>query len=234
MRNLWIVVLVALMAAGQQTPPVATAQPAGKAAKFISNANVVIVDVTVKDKSGNAIDSLTQDDFIVLEDGHPQSVNIFEHQKLTMEPEPPDPPPSLEDKNELPPPPKTVITSEGATKVQYHDKRLMAMFFDFSNMQIPDQLRAQDAALKFLEEKMTKSDLVAILLYTTNVQVMTDFTADRMILTDCIKNLPIGDAADLAGVADDGSSDNQDTGAAFVADETEFNIFNTDQKLAAV
>jgi VWFA-related protein len=225
---------VALIAAGQQTPPAVTTQPAGKAAKFSANANVVIVDVTVKDKAGNAIDSLDQNDFIVLEDGKPQTVNIFEHQKLTMEPEPPDPPPSLEDKNELPPPPKTVISSEGATKIQYHDKRLMALFFDFSNMQIPDQLRAQDAAMKFLEEKMTKSDLVAILLYSTSVQVMTDFTADRMVLTDIIKNLPIGDAADLAGVADNGSDDNQDTGAAFVADETEFNIFNTDQKLAAV
>jgi VWFA-related protein len=229
-----MVITVALIAAGQQTPPAATAQPAGTRAKFSANANVVIVDVTVKDKSGNAIDSLTKDDFIVLEDGHPQAVNIFEHQKLTMDPEPPEPPPALEDKNELPPPPKTVITSEGATKVQYHDKRLLAMFFDFSNMQIPDQLRAQDASLKFLDEKMTKSDLVAILLYTTSVQVMTDFTADRMVLTDCIKNLPIGDAADLAGVADNGSDDNQDTGAAFVADETEFNIFNTDAKLAAV
>ena len=234
MRNLWIVILVALMAAGQQAPPKVAAQPAGARPTFVTNANVVIVDVTVKDKAGNAIDSLDKDDFIVLEDGKPQTVNIFEHQKLTMDPEPPDPPPSLEDKNALPPPPRKVIASEGATKVQYHDKRLMAMFFDFSNMQIPDQLRAQDAALKFLEEKMTKSDLVAILLYTTNVQVMTDFTADRMILTDCIKNLPIGDAADLAGLADDASADNQDTGAAYVADETEFNIFNTDAKLAAV
>jgi len=233
MRKLWIVITVALMAAGQQAPPAAP-QPAGTRAKFSANANVVIVDVTVRDKSGNAIDSLGKDDFIVLEDGHPQTVNIFEHQKLTLEPEPPEPPPALEEKNELPPPPKTTITSEGATKVQYHDKRLLAMFFDFSNMQIPDQLRAQDAALKFLDEKMTKSDLVAILLYSTNVQVLTDFTADRMVLTDCIKNLPIGDAADLAGVADNGSDDNQDTGAAFVADETEFNIFNTDAKLAAV
>jgi VWFA-related protein len=227
------------MAAGQQAPPAAPQpagppQPAGTRAKFSANANVVIVDVTVRDKSGNAIDSLGKDDFIVLEDGHPQTVNIFEHQKLTLEPEPPEPPPALEEKNELPPPPKTTITSEGATKVQYHDKRLLAMFFDFSNMQIPDQLRAQDAALKFLDEKLTKSDLVAILLYSTNVQVLTDFTADRMVLTDCIKNLPIGDAADLAGVADNGSDDNQDTGAAFVADETEFNIFNTDAKLAAV
>ena len=88
MRNLWLVILVALIATGQQAPSVATTQPAGKVAKFSSTANVVIVDVTVKDKAGNAIDSLTQDDFIVLEDGHPQTVNIFEHQKLTMEPEP--------------------------------------------------------------------------------------------------------------------------------------------------
>src|ERR1039458_2880058 len=236
MRNLWIVILVALMAAGQQTPPAVTAQPAGatRPTTFTATSNLVIVDVTVKDKAGNAINSLDKNDFIVLEDGKPQKVDIFEHQKLTLEPEPPDPPPALEEKNELPPPPKTTISSEGATKIQYHDRRLLALFFDFSNMQIPDQLRAQDAALKFLDEHMTKSDMVAILLYTTTVQVKTDFTTDRMVLTDIIKNLPIGDAADMADVADTGSDDNQDTGAAYVADETEFNIFNTDQKLAAV
>jgi len=233
MRNYWIVPVVALIAAGQQTPPRVAAQP-GAPVKFSANANVVIVDVTVKDKSGHAIENLTKDDFIVLEDGKQQSVNIFEQQKLTMEPEPPEPPPALEEKMALPPPPKTTITSGGATKIQYHDRRLLAMFFDFSNMGIPDQLRAQDAAMKFLDEKMTKSDLVAILLYSTSVQVLTDFTADRMALTDIIKGLPIGDAADLAGAADNGSDDNEDTGAAFVADETEFNIFNTDQKLSAL
>jgi VWFA-related protein len=224
------------MAAGQQAPVKAPAQPAvaGATAKFSATSNLVIVDVTVKDKAGNAIDSLEKSDFTVLEDGKPQAVDIFEHQKLSLEPEPPDPPPALEEKTELPPPPKTTIQSEGSTKIQYHDKRLLALFFDFSNMQVPDQLRAQDAALKFLDEKLTKSDMVAILLYTTTVQVKTDFTSDRMILTDIIKNLPIGDAADLAGAADTDSADGEDTGAAFVADETEFNIFNTDKKLAAV
>jgi len=105
------------MAAGRQTPPAVTAQPAGPTPKFSANSNLVIVDVTVKDKAGNAIDSLDKNDFIVLEDGHPQKVDIFEHQKLTLEPEPPDPPPALEDKNELPPPPKTTISSEGATRI---------------------------------------------------------------------------------------------------------------------
>jgi VWFA-related protein len=116
----------------------------------------------------------------------------------------------------------------------YHDKRLIAMFFDFSNMEIPDQLRAQDAALKFLNEEITSSDLVAVLLFTTAVTVKTDFTADRMVLTDIIKGLPIGDSSENADVADDASDNGEDTGAAFVADETEFNIFNTDLKLAAL
>ena len=103
MRNYWIVPVVALIAAGQQTPPQKpTSAAPGAPAKFTLNLNTVIVDVTVKDKAGNAVDSLTKDDFIVLEDGKPQSVNIFEHQKLTMDPEAPEPPPSLEDKNELP------------------------------------------------------------------------------------------------------------------------------------
>ncbi|HUI53730.1 MAG TPA: VWA domain-containing protein [Bryobacteraceae bacterium] len=234
MRNFWIATLATLMAMGQQAPQTRPSQPGGSPVKFTATSNLVIVDVTVKDKSGNAIENLTKDDFTVLEDGKPQKVDIFEHQQLTLEPEPPEPPPTLEEKNALPEPPRTTIASEGATKIQYHDKRLLALFFDFSNMQMPDQLRAQDASLKFLEEHMTKSDLVAILLYTTTVQVKTDFTADRLLLTDIIKHLPIGEASDLADVADNGSDDNEDTGAAYVADETEFNIFNTDRKLAAV
>ena len=40
--------------------------------------------------------------------------------------------------------------------------------------------------------------------------------------------------SELAGLADTGDDNGEDTGAAFVADETEFNIFNTDQKLAAL
>src|ERR1035437_1112016 len=236
MRNFWIVALVALMAAGQQQPPrPAAAQPAGTRPTFTANSNLVIVDVTVKDKSGNAIDNLRQQDFLVLEDGKPQKVDIFEHQKLTLDPEPPDPPPALGDKNELPEAPKTTIApATGKGQIQYHDKRLLALFFDFSNMQVPEQLRAQEASLKWLEEHMTTSDLVAVLLYTTTVQVKTDFTADRMVLTDIIKGLPIGESSDMADTADTGADDSEDTAAAYVADETEFNIFNTDKKLAAL
>jgi VWFA-related protein len=223
-----VAVLLVLTAAGQQAP----APAAG--VKFTANSNLVIVDATVKDKEGKPIEGLTAKDFTVLEDGKPQQISVFEFQKLAMEPEAPEPPPSLGDQQDLPEDPKTSITTESPGKVQYHDKRLLVLFFDFSNMGIPEQLRAQDAALTFLNKQITDSDLVAILLFTTVVQVKTDFTADRSMLRDIINNLPIGELSDMAATADTGDDTEEDTGAAFVADETEFNIFNTDRKLAAI
>jgi VWFA-related protein len=219
-----------------QTPPPPAAQP-GSTPTFTTTANLVIVDVTVKDKTGGVIENLKQGDFSILEDGKPQKISVFELQKLSLEPAPPPEAPSLEDQKALPEDPKTSISVPAAnagSKVQYHDKRLLVLFFDFSNMGIPDQLRAQESSLKFLDKQMTASDMVAILLFTTTVQVKTDFTADRDQLKTVIENLPIGDMADLAAMADTGSDDTEDTGAAFVADETEFNIFNTDRKLAAI
>jgi len=213
---------LALPAAGQ--PP----QPT-----FTANSNLVIVDVTVQDKSGRPIDGLKPADFEVFEDGKPQKIAVFEFQKLSEEPEPP-PKVALADQLKLPEAPKTAITAEKPGQVQYHDKRLMVFYLDFSSMGIPEQLRAQEAALDYAAKHITKDDLVAILLYTSQVQVLTDFTADRDVINGILKALPIGEMSELAGLADTNDTNGEDTGAAFVADETEFNIFNTDQKLAAI
>ena len=134
----------------------------------------------------------------MLEDGKPQKISVFEFQKLGMEPAPPEPPPTLDDSECLPEPPKTIITTEEPGKVQYHDKRLMVLFFDFSSMGIPEQLRAQEAALKFIDTEMSTADMVAIMLYSTVLQVKTDFTADRTQLKDIINSLPIGEMSELA------------------------------------
>jgi VWFA-related protein len=235
MRKYSLLALVVLVAAAQQAPRQTTAMPSAPTVKFTSTSNLVIVDVTAKDpKTGQTLDNLTQKDFTVFEDGKPQKISVFEHQMLKLEPAPPPPPPTLDTQNELPDNPRTQIATASQGQVQYHDKRLLVLFYDFSNMGVPDELRAQEATLKFLDTQMTESDLVAILLFTTTVQVKCDFTADRTQLKTIIENLPIGDLTDLADTADTGDDNEEDTGAAFVADETEFNIFNTDRKLAAI
>ena len=78
--HLMAVLSLLMVTASGQTPQ----QSPKTSVTFKAGANLVIVDVTVKDKSGNAIDSLSKNDFTVLEDGKPQKVDIFELQKLEM------------------------------------------------------------------------------------------------------------------------------------------------------
>jgi VWFA-related protein len=230
-RKLLTLTLIALTAAGQQ---VQVQQPTGTIPTFTGGTNLVVVDVTVRDKAGKLIEGLTQKDFTLLEDGKPQTIKVFEFERLSSDPAPPEKPPSLDDVNDLPEPPTKMITSEEPGKIQYHDKRLMVMFFDLGSMAIPEQLRAQEAANKFIDSQITTADMVAIMMYSSTLQVLTDFTDNRTMLRDIIKDLPIGEMAELAGTADTAGDDEEDTGAAFVADETEFNVFNTDRKLQAI
>ena len=213
--------------------PATAQQPAPGTVTFKANANLVIINVSAKDKAGLAVEGLKAEDFTVLEDGKPQKVSVFEYQRISAKPEPLKEL-TLDDQFSLPEAPKTTITSSTPGQIQYHDKRLMVFFFDFSSMQIPDQLRAQDGALDYLKSHITKDDVVAVLFYASVIQVLSDFTSDRDVLTRVIKGLPIGEASELAALADTGDENGEDTQAAFVADESEFNIFSTDKKLAAI
>jgi VWFA-related protein len=109
----------------------------------------------------------------------------------------------------------------------------MILFFDFSSMQPTEQIRATDAAVKFLTTQMTSSDLVSIMVFGSSLQTVQDFTADRDLLISTIQKFHIGDSSELASLGDTGP-DPEDESGLFVADETEFNIFNTDRKLAAL
>lgn len=215
-----LIVAVALAAFAQQPDVV-----------FKSSSNLVILDVTVRDRSGQEISTLKKDDFTVLEDGKPQTISVFEFQRLS--PDPVSPPPPVA--STATPARQQIITTAAPGKILYQDRRLMILFFDFSSMAPAEQIRAQDSAEKFLNKQMTASDLVSIMTFSTVLKVAQDFTADRDKLTGIIKGFHIGEGSDLAiegGNGDDNSG--EDTGAAFSADETEFNIFNTDRKLSAL
>jgi VWFA-related protein len=217
-------------------------------AKFGTNVQLVVVDVTVKDKNGQPIEGLTAKDFTITEDGKPQDIKVFKFQRLEEEilPEPklaPRPPAAgavaAAGASSAPPPVKSVTANQIAPskpgEIKYQDRRLMVMFFDMTSMPIQDQVRAQTAAEKFLKTQMTKSDLMAVLSFTNELKLLQDFTDDRDALGKSLKSLILGEGSDLAvaGATAD-SDDAEDTGAAFTADDTEFNIFNTDRKLAAL
>src|SRR5205823_2590336 len=196
-----------------------------------------------RDKSGTPVEGLKKEDFKLLEDGKNQTIAVFEFQKLE-DPTPiapaPKPVPTLATRPaEAPKPaepklPASIKPSKPG-EVRYRDRRLIAMLFDFSSMPQPDQIRAQAAAQKFLNTQMSPSDVVSILSFSNSLKVEQDFTDDRDQLAKVIKGLRVGEGSSLAGEADTADPDaGEDTQAAFTADETEFNIFNTDRKLSAL
>ncbi len=111
--------------------------------------------------------------------------------------------------------------------------------FDLTSLHNEDLLRSQQAAQKYINEQISPADLVAIATFGNQVKVPVHFTNDHAVLLRAIKSLLPGKDAQLADMAEAAAlpgedSTSLDTGAAFTADDTEFNIFNTDRKLAAL
>ncbi len=200
---------------------------------FSITRQIKIETVLVKDKSGNPIENLTAKDFTVTEDGVAQEIKFFEYQRLeeilkTADPLPPIGAPKYFEKL-----PHTQISGESAGKTSYKDHRLLVLYFDMTSMPPQDQLRALDAAQKFIRTQMTAVDLMSIIQYAGGaVQVTTDFTSDREKLLGILQTMIVGEGEGLDETVSDASS--ADTGAAFGQDDSEFNIFNTDRQLAAL
>ncbi len=221
------------LVAGAQPQPV----PPGTV-KFETTTQLVVVNVTATDRNGKPIEGLKASDFIITEDGKPQKIAIFEFQRLeegasapaerTLKQRPGGIAPAVK-------PAPAQITPSKPGEIRYRDRRLLVMFFDLTSMPVADQIRAQKAALKFLDSQMTASDLVAVMTFSSDLKVLVDFTGDREALIRAIKGLTIGEGSDMAvNGATAGDETQPDTGEAYTADDTEFNIFNTDRKLAAI
>ncbi len=122
---------------------------------------------------------------------------------------------------------------------QARDRRMILLFFDMTSLQNDDLTRSTAAAKKFLHDQMTSADLVGVVAFGTQLRVIADFTNDRDLLNAAVDDLLPGKESQLAGLAAASAFGNEtavteDTDAAFTADDTEFNIFNTDRKLAAL
>jgi VWFA-related protein len=203
--------------------------------KFEVTSRLVVVNVAVKDKDGGPVEGLKASDFTITEDGKPQQIKVFEYQRLE---DTAPPAPALKtreaatEKQAPAAPAANQIAPAKAGEVKYKDRRLLVMFFDQAGMPVADQFRAQQAAVRFLQTRITQSDLVAVLSYATDLRVLQDFTDDRDRLLQVLRGLAIGDTGMANGsTGDEGEAD---TGAAYTQNESEFNIFNTDRQLAAL
>jgi len=219
----------------QQPPspePVPAQQRPGKSV-IRTSSDLVLIDAQVTDRSGKPVKGLKPEQFTLLEDDKLQRISSFDYYDIeAIEAA------AAEDAQPV------VVTLGGVSapeKVReaVHDRRMLVLFFDMTSLD-PDQLlRSTAAAQRFLREQMTPADLVAVVAFSNQLRVVSNFTNNRGLLQRAVARLLPGAESQLAGMADAApalgeEAVNEDTGATFTADETEFNIFNTDRKLAAV
>jgi VWFA-related protein len=216
-------------------PIVLPAQQSGTGFTFKAKSELVLVNVSVRDKSGNLVKDLKPEDFTVLEDNKPQKVATFDIENTQNAPQVP-----MNEANLLSTPPVSTARTTTSASVtgqpdeSIKDRRLIILFFDLSAMQ-PDEIeRSTDAAQDYLKKQMQPADLVSVVSLSNSLTVNQDFTSDRDKLMQVLQSFNMGANAGFELGSTGTTEGTPDTAGSFTVDDTEYNIFNTDMRLHAL
>ncbi len=232
-----------------QQPQPAQPQQQAPAAVFRSSREVISVDAIVRDKSGAIVKGLTADDFEIREDGRPQQILNFSFEEIR------DKTPARVETAELlagvaeklqeqvrpaasATPAAAAPAAAPLTSESMAGRRLITLLFDTSSMQPDDVQRAVDSAQKYVSDKMSPADLVAVVTINSSLNVLTDFTADRARVASALASL--GYTEGTATPPPDASTAASDEAAAASTDDTtttdtsDMDMFNNDIRLRAL
>jgi VWFA-related protein len=199
---------------------------------FRTGSELVLVNVTVRDKSGNFMQGLKPENFTILEDNKAQKVVSFDVENVDAVPATdvaqakPLAEPAPEQTNQP--------TSPADAAKQFKDRRLIVLFFDLSAME-PDEIdHAVTSAEHYVDTQMAPADLVSIVSLGSSLLVNQDFTADHDLLKKQLQQFSSGSGQGFEEGTAGTTEGTPDTGQPFTADDTEYNIFNTDRRLEAL
>lgn len=151
-----------------QSTPKSAPSPAQPMTTIRTSSDLVIVDVVAADSRQNPVHNLSASDFTVLEDGHPQTIKIFE-EHTTGTPIRLGSLPKLgagEFTNYSP------VPGNGALNILLLDKL---------NTPMAAQVDVRDQVLKYLKE-MPPGTRIAIFALTTELHMLQGFTSDPAVL----------------------------------------------------
>ena len=250
----------------QQAPAVAPAVqqpvpgPVQRKPTFRSGRDLVVVNVVVRDKDGKLVRGLTKDDFTVLEDNRPQTVESFDFEELDSVAAPVEiaeemlagvakaakaartdkagttattaaAPETAKPAGAAPP---AAPAAAARPVADLRDRRLMVLFFDLSSMQPEEVARAVASGRDYVSKQLSAADLIGIVSLGNSLNVNQDFTSDRSLLLASLNQLSPEEGSGFTETQAAESENAVDTGNSFTADDTEFAIFNTDRRLDAL
>jgi VWFA-related protein len=227
--------LVAFLAAVALLPPAAppsaqepNQQVAGPAPIRVST-ELVLVNVVARDKKGNPVRDLKQEDFTLYEDGKKQQISTFDFEDVDQLPAAAGAPVSGAA-------PGTLLhsTKKAPPTLDARDRRLIVLFFDFSAME-PEQIdRSVDSAKRFINTKMQPADLIAVVSLATNMHIDCDFTGDKDKLLTLLAGYNSSQGQGFENGTTGSAEGAAETSGSFTEDDTDLNTFTADRKLLAL
>lgn len=200
---------------------------------FRAQTDLVLVNVTVRDKNGNFVRNLKPEDFSILEDNKPQKIVSFDIENTDAV--------AMQDLAQAKPLPEenqakpaNAVSDLAPAVHEFKDRRLIVLFFDLSAME-PDEIdRAITSAEHYVDTQMAPADLVAIVSLANSITVNQDFTTDRDLLKKELLAFNTGAGQGFEEGSTGSTEGTPDTAQPFTVDDTEYNIFNTDRRLEAI
>lgn len=163
--------LANLLSASPQTQTASQADNARQV--FHTNARIVVLDVVVTGRNLRPLAGLQKQDFVLSEDGHPQTISYFEEhtggQPLQVSPPEHEP---------------NIFTN--TLRVKSNDS-VTVLVFDALNTPLDDQRFVRAQMLKYLK-KPDLSRKIAIFTLGTQLRLLQNFTDDPALLAAAINN----------------------------------------------
>jgi VWFA-related protein len=238
------VAIVALIAAATAAAP--RAQQDTPRFDLATGVSIVLVDIVVRDSSGNVVRGLSPENFRILEDKRPQKIESFQFKDVDaaavaaaeseiqlLQ--------GLEDKlraevkRAASAESTTVADPSAITPEELANRRMLVLLFDVSSMQQEDLERAADAGNTYVDEQMTDADLISVVTIGSRLQVVTDFTSNRETVQAALNAVAYPDSLEV-------TIEGVETAATDAAAQTEtaatetagFEEFNNDVRLRAI
>jgi VWFA-related protein len=166
------VFLAAITIQSQDKKPTKTSTDDDDVIKVTSN--LVSLEVTVKDKKGKAVTDLNREDFTVVENGVAQKIEFFDSTLTT---------------NEVGQPAKAGDSTEPASRTRNGlPRNIIALVLDGQSTQVANLKHVREGIVKYIRERISDSDSVALFSISGGLQLRQPFTQDKERLIAAVEN----------------------------------------------
>jgi VWFA-related protein len=151
-----------------------------------TKANLVNIDVIVKDKKGKYIPDLKAEDFTIVENGVAQKIEFFDAPLTRTET-------------------KTTTTPGAETRTPAPataPRNYVALVLDSQTTDITNMKPVREGMLKYLREQITDEDVVALLSVSNVLQMLQPFTQDKSKLIAALEGLTVNSTSKTFEVKD--------------------------------